>query len=64
MTIGDNIRRIAEEKGITIYRISKEGKMSNGYLSDLVNNKQTNPSVTILKKIAKVLNVNVEDLIN
>lgn len=64
MTIGDKVRSIATKKKITPYRIAKDGKISNSYISDLINNKQTNPSIGIVKKIAKVLDVSVDELIN
>lgn len=63
MTIGDNIRRIAEEKNISFYRICKDGKISNSYMSDLINNKRNNPSIDILRRISKVLGVSIEELI-
>lgn len=64
MTIGDNIRKISKKKSITMYRIAKDGKVSNSYLSEIVSNKRTNPSILIIKKIAKVLEVSVEELVN
>ncbi|MDP4147425.1 MAG: helix-turn-helix transcriptional regulator [Bacillota bacterium] len=63
MTIGDNIKRISAEKSITIYRLAKEGELSNSYLSEIVNNKKTNPSIDILRRICKVLKVSIEELI-
>lgn len=63
-TIGDNIRRISKEKTLSVYRISKDSKVSQAYLSDIINNKRKNPSIEILRKIALVLKVTVEDLIN
>lgn len=64
MPIGDNIRRIAEEKNMTIYKVMKKSKVSMAYIYDLANNKQSNPSVDILKKIAKALEVSIEELLN
>lgn len=63
MAIGDNIRRIAKEKNISFYRICKNGKISNSYMSDLVNNKRKNPSIDILKRISNELGVSIEELI-
>lgn len=64
MTIGENIKRIAEKEGITMYRLSKESKVSSSYISEIVNNKRKNPSIDIIKKIAGVLNVTIDELIN
>ena len=63
MTIGENIKRIAEKEGITMYRLSKESKVSSSYISEIVSNKRKNPSIDIIKKIAGVLNVTVDELI-
>jgi XRE family transcriptional regulator of biofilm formation len=64
LTIGDRIREIAERKSISMYRVAEEGKVSNAYLSDLINNKRLNPSISILRKIAKGLDVPLKDLVN
>lgn len=64
MTIGDNMRRIAEEKNMSIYQVMKKSKVSMAYVYDLANNKQKNPSIAILKKIANALEVSIEDLVN
>lgn len=64
MSIGDNIKRIAKEKDMTIYQVMKKSKVSVAYMYDLANSKQNNPSIDILKKIARALNVSIEDLIN
>lgn len=62
MTVGDNIKRIAEQKGLTMYRIAKQGKVSNSYISEIVSNKRKNPSIDIMKKIASVLGVTIDEL--
>jgi len=64
MLIGDNIRRIAEKKGMTIYQVMKKSNISIAYMYDLANNKQKNPSLDILKKIARALDVSIEELVN
>lgn len=64
MTIGDNMRRIAEEKNMSIYQVMKKSKVSMAYIYDLANNKQNNPSIDILKKIAGALEVSIEDLVS
>ncbi|MBV4430718.1 helix-turn-helix transcriptional regulator [Clostridium tyrobutyricum] len=63
MTIGDSIRKIAENKNMSIYQVMKKSKVSNGQLYDIVNNKVTNPTVDTVKKIAKALEVSTSDLI-
>ncbi|WP_427340557.1 helix-turn-helix domain-containing protein [Caloranaerobacter sp. DY30410] len=63
MTVGDNIRRIAQEKNISFYRICKKARISSSYMSELVNNKRNNPSLIVLKKISDALEVPIEELI-
>lgn len=64
MTLGQNIKRIAKEKNMSIYSVMKKSEVSTGYLYDLVNEKQTNPGIETVKKIAKALEVSVGELIN
>lgn len=59
--LGENIRRIRKSKKMSINALSKESKVSLGYLSDLENNKFTNPTMDKLSKIANALNVSVSD---
>lgn len=61
--IGENIKYFAELKGMSSYKLSKETEISNSYLSDLINGKQNNPSIEIIKKISKALDVAVDVLI-
>jgi len=59
--LGDNIRKIRKSKRISINKLSQITKISLGYLSDLENNKATNPSVDKLHAIASALDVTVND---
>ena len=56
------IKEIRNKKSITLYKLSKETGISRGYLTELENNKKSNPSIQVLYKIALVLDVNVKDL--
>lgn len=56
------IKDIRESKNISQYKLSKLAKVSRTYLRDLENNKKCNPSVEVLEKISKALNVNLKDL--
>ena len=58
--LGDNIRKIRKEKKISINNLSKLTGISLGYLSDLENNKATNPSIDKLNLIASILNVSID----
>lgn len=64
MSIGINIVNILNEKNISVYKLAEESKVSNSYLSEIINGKKSNPSIKILKRIADVLGVSIEDLVN
>jgi len=64
MLIGDRISSLALQKGITPYRIAKDADISQSYLSELISNKRSNPSLAVLKKIATALGIPTEKLIN
>ena len=64
MSIGKNIRQIANKKQISFYRLSKTSGVSQSYLNDIVNEKASNPSLSILLRIATGLDVTVNELIN
>lgn len=59
--LGDNIRTIRKSKRISINKLSKISGISLGYLSDLENNKFTNPTLDKLNKIAESLRVDIKD---
>lgn len=62
--LGNNIRKIRKEKGISINKLSKLSGVSLGYLSDLENNNAKNPTMDKLKSIATVLEVSVNELLS
>lgn len=61
--IGTNIKKIADQQNISIYKLIKKSKVSTGYMYDLVNGKQNNPSVKILRQISMALNVTMDELV-
>jgi transcriptional regulator with XRE-family HTH domain len=61
--LGDNIRKIRKSKKISINKLSKMTSISVGYLSDLENNKATNPSIEKLNTIAEALEVPTSELL-
>lgn len=56
------IRTIRKSRNITLYELSKKSNISRSYLIELESNKKTNPSLSVLQKIADVLGVNVKEL--
>lgn len=58
--LGDKIREIRKENGMSINKLSRITGISLGYLSDLENNKAVNPSVEKLNLIASALDVSID----
>lgn len=59
--LGDNIKTIRKSKKISINLLSSITGISLGYLSDLENNKASNPTMEKLQKIADALEVSVDE---
>jgi transcriptional regulator with XRE-family HTH domain len=62
MQIGDRIKGIRKERGITQTDLALKAGISRTYLADLEGNRYT-PSINILKVLANVLNVKLSDII-
>lgn len=62
-TISKNIRKLREQKGISQDRLSKLADISLNTIAKLELDETQNPTIETLQKIAKALEVNVEDLI-
>ena len=57
------IVKIAERKKLSFYRVSKNGKIAQTTLSEIINDNNQNPTIDTLSKIAKGLGVTVSELI-
>lgn len=58
--IYENIKAIADKKGLSIAEIEKRAKIGNGIIGKW---RESAPNVDSLVKVAKVLNVSVNTLI-
>jgi transcriptional regulator with XRE-family HTH domain len=58
-TLPEYIRRVAERKGLTMKGIAEKsgGKITQGYISQIINGKVTSPSVETIKALAAGLGV-------
>lgn len=56
------IKSIRLDKKISLYKLSKETKLSRTYLRNLENNVTKNPTLSVLEKIAIALDVNIKEL--
>jgi len=62
-TINKNIRKLREQKGISQDRLSKLADISLNTIAKLELDDTQNPTIETLQKIAKALDVKVENLI-
>ena len=57
----ETIIKLLEERGCSNYKLCKESNLAPATLSDILNGKSTNPKTETLEKIAKALNVSMDD---
>lgn len=62
MSIGENIKRIRKEKGLTQKELADKCNLSRSYLADVERNRY-NPSLDTLIVIAKNLDIKVSTLL-
>lgn len=60
--LGLNLKRIRTQKGISQGDIGLELKVSRGFISTIENGK-TNPTLSTISKLAKVLGVSSDELL-
>ncbi|PFP29499.1 transcriptional regulator [Bacillus sp. AFS073361] len=62
--IGRNIYEIRMKKGLTLSELAERAGISKSYLSNIERNLNQNPSIQVIRKIARVLDVDLKLLIN
>jgi len=62
-TIGKNLKKIRQEKGISQDRLSKIADLSLNTVVTVESGLNPNPTIETLTKIAQALDVKVDDLI-
>lgn len=60
--LGENLKRIRVEKGISQSDIAKSLEVSRGFVSNIENGK-TNPTLATISKLAKAVGVLVDELL-
>lgn len=61
--IGKNLKKLREQKGISQDKLSKLADISSNTVAKLELDESPNPTIETLQKIAKALEVKVDDLI-
>lgn len=59
--LGDNIKRIRTEKGMTQGDLCRKLELDRSYMSN-VENGNKNPTLATIEKIAKALGVSIDEL--
>ena len=62
MKLGDKIRQIREECGLTQGQLAVGSSVSQGYLSQLENGEVKNPSAAVLLRVAQALHLDADEL--
>ena len=57
------IRQMREQQGLSQLALAKKADVAQGYISSLEAGEKKNPSIAILRKIAKALGVPVTELL-
>lgn len=62
MKLGDKIRQLREESGLTQGQLASGSSVSQGYLSQLENGEVKNPSAAVLLRVAQAIRVDPDEL--
>jgi transcriptional regulator with XRE-family HTH domain len=57
------LTKLRDAKGMTQEQLARRAKMSRGYLADLEAGHRANPSILVLRRLAKALGVPVTELL-
>ncbi len=63
MEVGKRIQYFLKVKEIKAYKMSRDLNISQGNLYDILNGKNSNPTIRVVKKIADYLGVTVDELL-
>lgn len=61
--IGEKIKRLRNEKDLSISELAERAGVAKSYLSSIERNIQSNPSIQFMEKIGLVLGVSVNELL-
>ncbi|MDV7767102.1 helix-turn-helix domain-containing protein [Peribacillus sp. CSMR9] len=62
--IGYRVKSLRQERKMSISELSTKSGVAKSYISSLERNLQTNPTILVLEKIAKILCIKVDALLN
>ena len=62
--LANNIKKLREAKGLSQEKLARLADVANNTLIKMESGENKNPTLDTLKKVAKALDVSVDDLIN
>ncbi|WP_045905935.1 helix-turn-helix domain-containing protein [Clostridium botulinum] len=62
--LGQNIKKIRTEKGLSAYKLSKLAKVGTTTISEIENGKRQSLNSTTIEKIANALNISTDKLMD
>ena len=62
--LANNIKKLREAKGLSQEKLARLADVANNTLIKMESGENKNPTLDTLKKVAKALNVSVDELIN
>lgn len=62
--LSNNIKKLREAKGLSQEKLARLADVTNNTLIKMESGENNNPTLETLKKVAKALEVSVDDLIN
>ncbi|AMM94012.1 transcriptional regulator [Peribacillus simplex] len=62
--IGYRVKSLREERKMSISELSTKSGVAKSYISSLERNLQTNPTILVLEKIARILCIKVDALLH
>jgi XRE family transcriptional regulator, master regulator for biofilm formation len=63
MRLGARLKQLRQAKGLTQVALAKRLKVTQGYLSQLEGGYEKEPTLTVLRKLARVLQVDLAELL-
>lgn len=62
-TLSENLRKLRENKGLSQDRLAKLADVANNTIIKIEQGENKNPTLETLKKIAKALEISIDELI-
>lgn len=60
---GTMLKQLRKKKGLTQVELAKKARVTQAYIAKLETGDKTNPSLAILRRLAKALRVSVTELL-